>query len=46
MDELNRGFEAGAFQTPAFESAPFERGIESYNKVATQKGVVKQIMIL
>jgi hypothetical protein len=46
MSELNRGFEAAAFQTPAVESDPFERAIESYEKVATQTGTVKQILTL
>jgi NADPH2:quinone reductase len=44
MAELNRGFEAGALQPPKVESVPFERAIESYEKVASRAGTIKHIL--
>ena len=45
MAELNRGFEAGALQAPKLEPAQFDHAILSYEKVAKQSGVLKQILI-
>jgi NADPH:quinone reductase-like Zn-dependent oxidoreductase len=43
MQELNRGFEAGALHAPELESAPFNGAISSYEKVS--KGTsTKQIL--
>jgi hypothetical protein len=46
MAELNEGFEVGVLPTPGFEGVPFERAVESYEKVAAQTGTVKQIVTL
>jgi NADPH:quinone reductase-like Zn-dependent oxidoreductase len=44
MTELNSGFETRTFHIPTLQSNPFESAIESYGKVATQKGTAKQIL--
>lgn len=44
MVELNRGFETGALQGPAVEGVPFERALESYEKLATHTTAVKQVL--
>lgn len=44
LAELSRGFEAGSLKPPDLEAAPFDRAVESYEKVATQSGAKKQIL--
>jgi NADPH2:quinone reductase len=44
MADLNRGFAAGALRAPAVEGVPFERAVESYEKVAAHTEAVKQIL--
>ena len=46
MAELNRAFEAGALEAPKFEVIPFERAVESYERVASQKEAIKHILTL
>lgn len=43
--ELNRGFESGALKVSTFEAVPFDQAISAYEKVATQPGITKQILV-
>jgi NADPH:quinone reductase len=42
--ELNAGFESGVLKPPSIEIVPFEKAVESYEKVAAGKANLKQVL--